>query len=218
MSAAGFVILIIVVLAIVALAIITWLATQRRSLQRRFGPEYARVSAEQPNRAAAEHELRERERKHAKLELRPLTPEARARYAAEWSDVQARFVDSPSAVVQDCDALVTRLITDIGYPSAGADERLAMLSVEYAGTLGRYREAHEISLRNGRGEASTEELRQALVHYRTLFAELLGDQPDLQPGEPVAAESVASGQVIDGAKTTTAATTPALSSPSRRLL
>jgi hypothetical protein len=216
MSAAGFVILIIVVLAIVALAIVTWLATQRRSLQKRFGPEYARVAAEQPNRAAAEHELRDRERKHAKLELRPLTPEARARYAAEWSDVQARFVDSPSAVVQDCDALVTRLITDIGYPTAGADERLAMLSVDYARTLGRYRDAHEISLRNARGEASTEELRQALVHYRTLFAELLGDEPDLQSGEPVAAASVASGQVGDGANTPTAATTPVSDSPSRR--
>lgn len=216
MSAAGFVILIIAVLAIVALAIITWLARQRRSLQNRFGPEYARVAADQPNRAAAEHELRERERKHAKLELRPLTPEARARYAAEWSDVQARFVDSPSAVVQDCDALVTRLITDIGYPTARADERLAMLSVEYAGTLGRYREAHEISLRDARGEASTEELRQALMHYRTLFAELLGDQPDLHSGEPVAADSIASGQVVDETKTTHAATTPAPGSPSRR--
>jgi len=217
MSAAGFVILIIVVLAIVALAIITWLATQRRSLENRFGPEYARVAAEQPNRAAAEHELRNRERKHAKLELRPLTPEARARYAAEWSDVQARFVDSPGAVVQDCDALVTRLITDIGYPTADADERLAMLSVEYAGTLGRYRDAHEISLRNTRGEASTEELRQALVHYRTLFAELLGDQPDHHSGEPVAADSITSGQLADEAKTTAAAMTPVPSRPSRRL-
>jgi hypothetical protein len=202
MSTAGFVILIIIiVLVIVALAVGAWRITRRRALHRRFGPEYDRVAAEQPSRGAAEHELRGRERKHAELELRPLTPDARARYAAEWADVQVRFVDSPSDVVQDCDALVTRLITDMGYPADGEDERLAMLSVEYAGTLGRYRDAHEISLANARGEASTEQLRQALVHYRTLFAELLGEQPDPQSGEPIPTESVESGQIGDGANT-----------------
>jgi hypothetical protein len=199
MSTAGIVILIVVGLVVVALAIGAWLTIRRRALQKRFGPEYDRVAAAQPSRGAAEHELRERERKHAELELRPLTPDARARYAAEWAEVQVRFVDSPSDVVQDCDALVTRLITDMGYPTDGEDERLAMLSVQYAGTLGRYRDAHEISLANARGEASTEQLRQALVHYRTLFAELLGEQPDSQSGEPIATEPVASGRVGDGA-------------------
>jgi hypothetical protein len=199
MSTAGFVILIIVVLVIIALAVGAWRITRRRALQKRFGPEYDRVAATQPSRGAAEHELRERERKHAELELRPLTLDARTRYAAEWAEVQVRFVDSPSDVVQDCDVLVTRLITDMGYPTDGEDERLAMLSVEHAGTLGRYRDAHEISLANARGEASTEQLRQALVHYRTLFAELLGEQPIPQSGEPIATESVESGQVGDGA-------------------
>jgi hypothetical protein len=216
MSTAGFVIVVIVVLVIVALGVGAWLTTRRRALQKRFGSEYDRVAAEQPSRGAAEQELRERERKHAKLELRPLTPEAGARYAAEWSELQARFVDSPSAVVRDCDALVTRLITDIGYPTAAADERLAMLSVEYAGTLGRYRDAHEISLRNERGEASTEQLRQALVHYRTLFAELLGEQPDPQSGKPTAQETVASDQ-SEIALTTTPSTTPSSDSPLRRI-
>jgi hypothetical protein len=199
MSTAVFVVLAVVVLAVLALAIGVWLSARRRGLQKRFGPEYDRVSTEQPSRGAAEQELRGRERKHAELELQSLTPEARTRYAAEWADVQARFVDSPSDVVQDCDALVTRLITEIGYPSDGEEERLAMLSVDYAGILGRYRTAHEISLRNTHGEASTEQLRQALVHYRTLFGELLGEQPAPRFGEPTAAESVASGQVSNSA-------------------
>ena len=198
MSTAGVVILIVVVVVVVvALVVGGWLITRRRALQKRFGPEYDRVAAEQPSRAAAEQELRGRERKHAELELRPLAPDARARYAAEWDELQVRFVDSPSDVVRECDELVTRLITDIGYPTDGDAERLALLSVEYADTLGRYRDAHEISLRSARGEASTEQLRQALVHYRTLFAELLGEQPVPQADEPIATEPVASGPVED---------------------
>ncbi len=191
-------IVVVVVVVVVALAVGGWLITRRRALQKRFGPEYDRVAAEQPSRAAAEQELRGRERKHAELELRPLAPDARARYAAEWDEIQVRFVDSPSDVVRECDELVTRLITDIGYPTDGDDERLALLSVEYADALGRYRDAHEISLRSARGEASTEQLRQALVHYRTLFAELLGEQPVPETDEPIATEPVASGPVEDG--------------------
>jgi hypothetical protein len=196
MSNAGIVILIlIVVLVVIALAVGGWLIMRRRALQERFGTEYDRVVAEQPSRAAAEQELRERERKHAELELRALTPDARARHAAEWAELQARFVDAPSDAVRDGDELVTRLISDVGYPTDTDDERLALLSVKHAGTLGRYREAHEISIRNARGEASTEQLRQALVHYRTLFAELLGEQPVPETGERVAKEPVASRPV-----------------------
>jgi hypothetical protein len=216
MSTAGVVILVVVIVVVVALAVGGWLITRRRALQKRFGPEYERVAAEQPSRAAAEQELRGRERKHADLELRPLAPDARARYAAEWAEIQARFVDSPSDVVRECDDLVTRLITDIGYPTDSDDERLALLSVEYAGTLGRYRDAHEISLRDARGEASTEQLRQALVHYRTLFAELLGEQPVPQTGEPAATEPVASGPVEDDA-ISSSVPTPVADSPPRRL-
>ncbi|GAA4732201.1 hypothetical protein [Phytohabitans rumicis] len=198
MSTAGIIVLIIVVV-VAALAVAGWRPVRRRTLQRRFGPEYDRVVAEQPNRAAAERELRERERKHAELELKPLAPDARARYAAEWAKVQARFVDSPSDAVRDGDELVTRLVGDIGYPTDSDDERLALLSVEHAGTFGRYRDAHEISLRNARGEASTEQLRRALVQYRALFAELLGDPPVPQTGEPLGVGSVATGSAADHA-------------------
>jgi hypothetical protein len=155
--------------------------------------------AEQPNRAAAERELRERAHKHDELELKPLAPDARARYAAEWAKVQARFVDSPSDAVRDGDELVTRLVGDIGYPTDSDDERLALLSVEHTGSFGHYREAHEISLRNASGEASTEQLRQALVHFRALFAEMLGDRPAPQTGEPLATEPPAAGPAADHA-------------------
>jgi hypothetical protein len=195
MSTAGIVILIIVV--VVALAITGWLTARRRTLQAKFGPEYDRVVAEQPSRAAAERELHQRERKHAELKLKPLAPDARARYAAEWAKVQASFLDSPSDAVRDGDELVTRLVGDIGYPTGHDDERLALLSAEHGGTLGHYREAHEISLRNSRGEASTEQLRQALVHYRALFAELLGEQPIPQAGEPLGVEPPATGPAAD---------------------
>jgi hypothetical protein len=187
MSNSGIVILGLVIVVVIAIAVGGWLIVRRRALQGKFGSEYDRVVAEQPSRAAAEQELRQRAHKHAELKLRTLTPDARARHASDWAEVQARFIDAPSDAVRDGDELVTRLITDIGYPTDTDDERLALLSVEYAGTLGRYREAHEISLRNARGEASTEQLRQALVHYRTLFAELLGEEPVPQTRDQVVA-------------------------------
>jgi hypothetical protein len=155
--------------------------TRRQALRRRFGPEYDRVIAERDNRQEAERELRERERRHAELELRPLSAESRATYVAAWEEVQVRFVDSPSDAVRAGDELVTRLIAERGYPTGDYDDQVAHLSVEHARTLGHYRDAHDIHLRNERGEATTEDLRQALVHYRELFADLLGDDPINRP-------------------------------------
>lgn len=210
MSTAAVLILIAVVLVVAVLAVGGWLIARRRALRRRFGPEYDRVITQQPSRAAAEQELRGRERKHADLELRTLTPQAHARYAAEWVDVQAHFVDSPSAAVLAGDALLTRLVTDIGYPTGNDDERLALLSVEHAGTLGHYREAHEISLRTARGEASTEQLRQALMHFRALIAELLGEQPVPPTNDPATTQPAATRPVGDNPRTNSvpAARTP----------
>jgi hypothetical protein len=201
MSTVGIITLIVVavLVVVVALAVGGWLISRRRALQQRFGREYDRAVAEQPSRAAAEQELRGRERKHAGLHMRPLAPQARERYAAEWVEVQAHFVDSPRAAVYTGDALITRLVNDIGYPTGSSDDRLAMLSVEHPGTLGHYRDAHEISLRNARGEASTEQLRQALVHLRALFAELLGEQPVPRSSDAVTAQPVSSGPAGDSA-------------------
>jgi hypothetical protein len=175
MTATQVLITVIVLVVIAALGYGIWFVTRRRALQNRFGPEYDRAVADGDSRLAAERELRERERRHAELELKELDPAARARYAGKWEEIQARFLDDPAGAVRDADALVTELVAERGYPTGDYEEHLAHLSVEHAQTLGHYRDAHEINRVNQRGQASTEQLRQALMHYRILFAELVGD-------------------------------------------
>ncbi|MDH6460013.1 hypothetical protein M2302_000164 [Micromonospora sp. A200] len=177
MSPTQVIVVVLVVLVVVALVAAAVVASRRRALRRRFGPEYDRVVAEQGSRGAAERELRDRERRHAELELTPLDPGSRARYAAAWEELQVRFVDSPGETVGDADELVSRLIAERGYPTGDFSDQIAHLSVDHARTLTHYRDAHEIRMRNERGEASTEELRQAVVDYRALFADLLGEEP-----------------------------------------
>ncbi|MFI9640979.1 hypothetical protein ACIG87_13075 [Micromonospora sp. NPDC051925] len=177
MSPTQIVLLVLAVLVVAALVAVAVVANRRRALRSRFGPEYDRVVAEQDSRGAAERELRERERRHAELTLTPLSPQDRARYTAAWEELQVRFVDAPAETVGEADELVSQLIADRGYPTGEFTEQVAHLSVEHARTLTHYREAHEIRLRNERGEAGTEDLRQAVVHYRALFADLLGAEP-----------------------------------------
>jgi hypothetical protein len=177
MSPTQIVVLVIVIVVLAAVGIFAWNAMRRRALRDRFGPEYDRVVEEQDSRASAERELRERERRHAELTLTPLSAESRDRYAQAWEELQVLFVDDPASAVGAADELVTKLVAERGYPTENYDDQLAHLSVEHARTLGNYREAHEIHLANERGEASTEQLRQAVVHYRSLVAELLGDNP-----------------------------------------
>jgi len=177
MSPTVTVILIVVILVIIAAVVFGTQVARRRKLQNTFGPEYDRVVADTGSRTEAEKELREREKRHAELELRPLSPESQARYQAAWEEVQIQFVDNPTQAVTTADELVTRLIEERGYPTGDHETQMADLSVEHAGTLQHYRDAHEISRRNSAGEAGTEDLRQALVHYRALFGDLLGTDP-----------------------------------------
>jgi hypothetical protein len=177
MSPIVVIILIILVLVVIAAIVYGVRASRRKQLQNTFGPEYDRVVADTGSRSEGEKELREREKRHAELELKPLSAESRATYSAAWEEVQIDFVDHPEQAVSTADELVTRLITERGYPTGDYDERLANLSVDHARTLGHYRDAHAISQRSAKGEASTEDLRQALVHYRALFADLLGTDP-----------------------------------------
>ncbi|MER6510597.1 hypothetical protein ABT158_27525 [Nonomuraea sp. NPDC001636] len=166
----------VVVVAVVALAAVGYvvLQQQRRSrLRERFGPEYERTVAESDNRREAERELIAREQRHSELDIRPLPEETRDAYANRWTEVQERFVDAPGFAVTEADQLVTSVMADRGYPTDDFEQRLSDLSVGHAATLDHYRKAHEISGRAARKEASTEELRQAMVHYRALFEELL---------------------------------------------
>jgi hypothetical protein len=197
MSSKVTIVLIIVVLVVIAAIVYGVRASRRKQLQSTFGPEYDRVVADTGNRAEAEKELRERERRHASLELKPLDPQSQARYAAAWEEVQIQFVDDPKSAVATADELVTRLIAERGYPTDGDyDTRVADLSVEHAGTLQHYRDAHEISVRSSEGKAQTEDLRQALVHYRSLFGDLLGTDP-VPSSTAVSSTASTSGSTAD---------------------
>ncbi|MBB5960013.1 hypothetical protein FHS29_006635 [Saccharothrix tamanrassetensis] len=164
---------IVVVLVVVAAIVLLRFFLQRKRLRTKFGPEYERALERNDNRMAAERELVEREREHSKLELRPLTPGTRESYARNWTRIQEQFVDAPTTAVTQADRLVTDLMAERGYPTEGYERQASLLSVEHAQTLDHYREAHTISERQDRGEASTEDLRTAMVHYRTLFEDLL---------------------------------------------
>lgn len=165
-----------VVVVLVAAAL--WIVSRRRRLRERFGPEYERTVDRSDSRMAAERELREREARHRELDIRPLAPEERQRYGQAWTRVQQDFVDQPGEAVQDADRLVTTLMRDRGYPTEDYDQVVRDLSVEHGRTLEHYRAAHAVNGRAGRGEATTEELRGAMVHYRALFAELLDGGPE----------------------------------------
>jgi hypothetical protein len=169
---------IIIVVAIVAAVLLAAFASMRakrtRSLQRGFGPEYDRTVDATGDRRAAERELRDRRQRREELDIRELAPAARERYAAEWERVQAAFVDDPGAAVGSADRLVQEVMRDRGYPMEDFDQRAADVSVDHPHVVDHYRSAHAIWASNERGDATTEDLRRALVHYRALFDELLG--------------------------------------------
>ncbi|MEU6769733.1 hypothetical protein [Streptomyces sp. NPDC046759] len=164
---------IVVVVALAAVAVS--LLIRRRHLRERFGPEYERTVEGSDSRLAAERELRERERRHDSLDIKPLPPDSRDRYTREWSSVQEEFVDRPQDAVHDADQLVTSLMHERGYPTEGFEQQTKDLSVEHGATLEHYRAAHEVETLSTRTQATTEQLRGAMVHYRALFDELLSD-------------------------------------------
>ena len=175
----GLLIVIIVVVVIIALLAVV-IARRRRSqgLQTRFGPEYPRTVARADDRRAAEAQLAEREQRHRQLDIVELEPAARARYLEAWRAAQGRFVDDPATATREADTLVTEVLGDRGYPVEDFEQQADDISVEHPDVVENYRAAHVVALANDQGLASTEDLRQAFVHYRSLFAELLGTQQD----------------------------------------
>jgi len=178
------IVLVVVIAAIVAAAAIV-VARRRRSqhLRSHFGPEYERTLQMQGNPAKAEAILLEREERVKKFSLRPLPPMDRERYAGEWAAVQRRFVDDPSAAVTQADRLVTTVMAARGYPMTDAEQREADLSVSYPNLVQNYRAACELTQRHHAGESSTEDLRQAMVYFRSLFDELLQIAKPQKAGE-----------------------------------
>lgn len=168
------VIAVIVVIAMAAVVIIASSRARSARLQRRFGPEYDRALRASGDRSQAERDLRAREERVRRLHIEELPAGTRTRYMEEWRTVQTRFVDEPKAAVEDADRLVENVMRDRGYPIDDFDQRTADLSPDHPGVVQNYRAAHAIASRSERGEVSTEDLRQAMVHYRTLFTDLLG--------------------------------------------
>src|SRR5437764_2117780 len=167
---------IIIVIAVVAVVAVL-LITRRRNtehLKQKFGSEYDHLVQEHRDPKLAETVLAEREKRVSQFEIRALPPAERDRYAQQWALVQKKFVDDPKAAVNEADKLVTDVMTARGYPMAEFNQRAADISVNYPNAVANYRAAHEIVLRHGRGQASTEDLRKAMVHFRSLFDELLG--------------------------------------------
>ena len=166
---------------IVVVALIAWsVARARRTagLRSTFGPEYDRMRDETGDRRETESELQRRRERREELDLKPLAPDARARYSESWRLVQERFVDHPVQSVREADQLVGQVMADRGYPVEDFEERSALVSVDHPQIVENYRTAHGISSQSDRGQASTEDLRRAMIHFRALFVELLGD--DLQ--------------------------------------
>jgi hypothetical protein len=177
----GWVWAIIVVAAVVLVAIVVWrsrAAKKTRMLQGRFGPEYDRTLGSADSRREAEADLKARAERRDALDIRPLAPGARERYLGEWQRVQARFVDDPEGAVRESDMLIQQVMSDRGYPMDDFDQRAADISVDHPDVVENYREGHRLTRTAATGDGTTEDLRQAMVHYRALFEELLEEGTD----------------------------------------
>jgi hypothetical protein len=175
----GVLIAILVVLVVVVLVAVL-LGQRRRTqrLQQQFGPEYQRTVARTGDQRAAESDLAARTQRRRDLDIIALEPAAQARYMEAWRATQGRFVDDPAAATREADELVAQVMRDRGYPVDDFDQRAADVSVDHPQVAENYRAAHAVHQANEQGLASTDDLRQAFVHYRSLFAQLLGVEDD----------------------------------------
>jgi hypothetical protein len=171
----------VVVLAaalIVIAAVLVWLYVRNRrrtsaGLRQKFGSEYDRAVLAHGSERKAESKLEEREKRVEKLKIRDLDPTEHESYSKRWEAVQTRFVDSPKGAVAEADDLVSSVMKTRGYPISDFDQRAADISVDHPRVVENYRSAHEIALRLGKDQATTEDLRTAMIHYRSLFEELV---------------------------------------------
>jgi hypothetical protein len=199
MSGGAIVLIVVVVIVLLALIGGLGLALRRRRLQQQFGPEYERVLAEQDSRLRAEAELTDRQRRVRSMDIKPLSDAARQRYSAQWLAVQETFVDAPQRAVLEAYDLVTSVMTERGYPIEDDDQMQADLSVDHAETVSHFRAARQITTTAAEGSAQTEDLRQALIHYRALFSDLLGEsEPALaaQNGTPLSNQAAADAEAV----------------------
>jgi hypothetical protein len=176
-------VLIAFTLALIAVLSVTGRKRTER-LKKHFGPEYERAVGAAGDQRAGEQELVARERKREKLDLVVLSPEAHAKYAEHWRTVQTAFVDNPSRAVGDADRLVTQVMRERGYPIDDFDQRASDISVDHPDMVEHYRTAHTLHLAQENGDIGTEAQRQAFVHYRALFEQLLGTDLETEKDTP----------------------------------
>jgi hypothetical protein len=169
------VVIVIAVLVAIGIGLMVMRRREGERLKERFGPEYERQVREAGGSdAKAQAELLKREKRVEKLDIRPLAADQRDAFAADWQQVQARFVDDPDRSIALADALVAEVMKARGYPVDDFEQRASDISVDHPGLVQNYRAAHEIALRREQGNADTEDLRSAFLGYRRLFEELLG--------------------------------------------
>ena len=168
---------VVVVVAVIGIALLVVNQRSKR-LRERFGPEYTRTLEETGSRIRAEAKLQKLQNRVEHYKIIPLSSETRARFVADWHKIQSRFVDDPRGALTEADRLIQEIMTARGYPMAEFEQRAADISVDHPLVVEQYRSGHEISLRHAQGRASTEDMRQAMIHYRALFAEL-ADEPEL---------------------------------------
>jgi hypothetical protein len=192
--------LLIVIAVVAAVAVVWFVLRQKRSerLRRHFGPEYERAAREMGDVRRAEAALEARAKRVERLHIRPLTPEDRTRFSASWQDVQRRFVDDPEGAATEADRLVGEVMAARGYPIGDFEQRADDVSVDHPHVVWHYRAGREIAQRHARGEATTEDLRQAMVHYRALFDDLLGGTTEPAPEIRTAIEREREREVIRG--------------------
>ena len=168
-----------ILIAVVAIAVVGFLVWQAQARKRtthlrdRFGPEYDRVEGDAESKREAEAELAEREERREQLEIRPLTEASRERFVESWQTVQSQFVDDPRAAIGSADSLLQSVMAERGYPVEDFETRAADISVDHPRVVENYREGHRLAESSSSDGSSTEDLRQALQHYRALFEELV---------------------------------------------
>ena len=170
--------LMLVAVVIIVIVVVAWMYARKRrnttaALRKKFGPEYDRAVLVHGTGRKAEAKLEDREKRAEKFNLRDLDPGELERFLKRWESVQSRFVDSPKGAVAEADDLVSSLMKARGYPVSDFDQRAADISVDHPRVVENYRSAHEIALRVGKDAATTEDLRTAMIHYRSLFEELM---------------------------------------------
>ena len=171
-------VIVLAAVLIVIAAVLVWLYLRNRrrttaGLRQKFGSEYDRAVLAHGSERKAESKLEDREKRVEKLKIRDLDPTEHERYLKQWKSVQSRFVDSPKGAVAEADDLVSSVMKTRGYPVSDFDQRAADISVDHPRVVENYRSAHEIALRLGKDQATTEDLRTAMIHYRSLFEELV---------------------------------------------